>query len=445
MFRTGEGTGEGTGRLGPASRRRLLAGLAGAGGAALAAGCGVPGGAPSGGGAPSRAAGGSAVFMAWGDTERMRIRDGLVPRIQDTSGVKAEWIHTGDGGAAYYDKLQSMVASDTAPDLFLFAPSYFLEFVQANRLAALTPMIKRDRYDLADFPAPSIEQYTWQGTQQGFPQDFPTRGLAYNVDLFERAGVPLPPRDYAFAPSAWSWQTFLEAARKTTAGDPEAGGTFGFNTNFGWRPYSVWAFTNGGEFFNKDLTECTITEPRTVEALQWVADLIGRYRVAPTRAITARERYNPLFVNGRVAMIESLPADLGVFRAAAGLRFDVAPLPVSPTGKKAATGGGSGQGMASSSKNKDAAWEFLKFMLGPEAQLEHARGGQTFPSRKSIQLHPQVAVADQMPRSFKMFVEGQQHVRLDPQLTNWRDVEAAIGKELTPLWDGQRSAREAAT
>ena len=101
--------------------------------------------------------------------------------------------------------------------------------------------------------------------------------------------------------------------------------------------------------------------------------------------------------------------------------------------------------MATSSKNKDAAWEFLKFMLGPEAQLEHARGGQTFPSRKSIQLHPQVAVADQMPRSFKMFVEGQQHVRLDPQLTNWRDVEAAINKELTPLWDGQRSAREAAT
>ena len=58
MSRTGEGTGEGTGRLGPASRRRLLAGLAGAGGAALAAGCGVPGGEPAGGGAPSRGRGG---------------------------------------------------------------------------------------------------------------------------------------------------------------------------------------------------------------------------------------------------------------------------------------------------------------------------------------------------------------------------------------------------
>jgi hypothetical protein len=36
-------------------------------------------------------------------------------------------------------------------------------------------------------------------------------------------------------------------------------------------------------------------------------------------------------------------------------------------------------------------------------------------------------------------------VRLDPQVSNWRDIEAAIDTELAPLWDGQRSAREAAT
>jgi hypothetical protein len=43
-----------------------------------------------------------------------------------------------------------------------------------------------------------------------------------------------------------------------------------------------------------------------------------------------------------------------------------------------------------------------------------------------------------------MFVEGQKYVRLDPQTTTWRDIEPAIAAELTPLWDGQRSAKEAA-
>ncbi len=408
-------------RLGRMSRRTLLSMASAVGvvpGAIAAAGCATIGGTtpPAG-----RQAGGAAVFMAWGDANRTRIRDGMVPTIREQTGVSAEWIHT-TGGAEYYDKLQAMVASDTAPDLFLFAPSYFMEFTHAGRLRALTPLIKRDRYDLTDFPEASLVQYTWQGAQLGFPQDFPTRCLFYNVDLFERAGVPLPPKDYGFAPGSWSWQTFLAAARKLTVGDPTAGGTFGWNTTFGLRPYSVWVYTNGGELFNKETTESTITEPKTVEALQWLADLIHRYQVAPTRAFTSQEKYNTLFATGRVAMIESLPGDVNVFRSTPGLRFDVAPLPAGSGGAKAATGGGTGQGMAASSKNKDAAWEFLKFMLGSEAQLAHARTGATFPSRKSVQLHHEVAVPGQMPQSFRVFVDGQRYVRLDPQTTNWREI-----------------------
>ncbi|MBI3970874.1 MAG: sugar ABC transporter substrate-binding protein [Chloroflexi bacterium] len=427
-------------------RSTLRLGLPAAGAASVwsLAACGIPSGNQNQVGTTIRAKGGAAVFMAWGDPDRYRIRDGLVSRIMETTGVKAEWIHT-TGGNEYYDKLQAMAASDTAPDLFLFAPSYFMEFVHANRLANLTPLIKRDKYDLSDFPEPSLTQYAWQGNQLGFPQDFPTRGLFYNVDLFQRAGVPLPPKDYAFNPSTWSWQTFLDAARRLTTGDPAAGGTFGWNTQFGLRPYAVWVYANGGELFNKELTESTITDPKTVEALQWLTDLMHRHRVAPTRQMTNQEKYNDMFTRGRVAMIESLPGSINTFRTVKGFTFDVAPIPVGINGKKAATGGGSGQGMASSSKNKDAAWEFLKFMLGPEAQLAHARDGATFPSRKSIQVHSEVAVPGQMPQNFKMFVDGQRHVRLDPQATNWREIESAMSKELNALWDGQRSAREAAT
>ena len=76
----------GTGGIGwtrGASRRRVLVGLAaGAGGALVAC---QTGGGESAGGAQRRVKGGSAVFMAWGDPERTRIRDGLVARIRDTS------------------------------------------------------------------------------------------------------------------------------------------------------------------------------------------------------------------------------------------------------------------------------------------------------------------------------------------------------------------------
>jgi multiple sugar transport system substrate-binding protein len=426
------------------SRRSFLAaatGLGWAGPAGLAAACGAAQGGTQ-EGTTTRARGGTAVFMATGDAERFQIRDGLMPRLLETTGVTGEWIHF--TGAGYYDKLLAMMAADSAPDLFLFAPSYFAEFVTTGRLRNVTPLIKRDKYDLSDYPERAIAQYTWQGNQHGFPQDFPTRALFYNVELFRRAGIAPPPGDYGFQPSAWSWPVFLEAARKLTAGDPDAGGTFGWNTGFGWRQYSVWVFTNGAEVFDKDLTACTITDAKPVEALQVLADLIHRHKAAPTRQVTQTENYDTMFTGGRVAMNESLPGAINRYRAVQGFVFDAAPLPPAPGGAKAATGGGSGYGMYQGTKREDAAWELFKFIEGPEAQLAHARTGATFPSRKSVQVHPEVAVPGRAPEHFKLFVEGQKYVRLDPQTTTWRDIEATIDKELTPLWDGQRSAREAA-
>ena len=256
----------------------------------------------------------------------------------------------------------------------------------------------------------------------------------------------MPPGNYAFNPSTWNWQTFLEYARKLTTGDPIAGpgaGVFGWNTQFGWRPYSVWTYTNGGEFFNKELTECTITDAKPVEALQLLSDLIHRYKVAPTRQMTMAENYDNMFTSGRVAMNESLPGAINRYRAVSGFNFDVAPIPANGSAK-ACTGGGSGYGMFGGTKNVDAAWEFFKFIEGPEAQLAHARGGATYPSRLSIQVHPEVATPGRPPEHFKMFVEGQKYVRLDPQTSNWQDIQTAVDRELVPLWDGQRTAREAA-
>jgi multiple sugar transport system substrate-binding protein len=427
------------------TRRSALAATSTAATAALLAACSGTTSTPSApdDGTSGRAKGGTATFMATGDPDRLQIRDNLMPRLLETTGVKGEWIHF--SGPGYYDKLFAMMASDTAPDLYLFAPSYFAQFVTVNRLRNVTPLIKRDKYDLSDFPPRAIAQYTWQSNQYGFPQDFPTRSLFYNPTLFKRAGITLPPGDYGFNPSTWNWQVFLEAARKMTTGDPAAGGTYGWNTQFGWRQYSVWVFTNGAEFFNKDLTECTATDAKPVDSLQWLADLIQRYKVAPTVEVTQKENYNTLFTSGRVAMIESLPGSINTFRAAKDFVFDVAPIPPAATGgAKAATGGGSGYGMFGATKHEDAAWEFFKFIEGPEAQLAHARTGATYPSRLSIQVHPEVAVPGQAPEHFKMFVEGQKYVRLDPQVSNWMDVEAAITKELVPLWNGERTARDAA-
>src|SRR5688500_18028119 len=131
--------------------------------------------------AGTKKTGGTATFLASGDADRFQIRDNLLPRLLETTGVKGEWIH--HSGAGYNEKLITMLASDTAPDLIYFAPNLFAQFVTENLLRNLTPLIKRDKYDHSDFPEKGISQYVWQGNQYGFPQDFPTRSIFYNVDM----------------------------------------------------------------------------------------------------------------------------------------------------------------------------------------------------------------------------------------------------------------------
>ena len=147
------------------TRRALLGGAAASLPLALAA-CGAGAtSTPTAG--TKKISGGKAVFMASGDAERFQIRDNLLPRLLETTGVRGEWIH--HSGAGYNEKLIAMLASDTAPDLIYFAPNLFVQFVTENLLRNLTPLIKRDRYDLSDSPEKGIAQYVWQGNQYGFP------------------------------------------------------------------------------------------------------------------------------------------------------------------------------------------------------------------------------------------------------------------------------------
>ena len=128
------------------TRRQLGLITSGSAGTVLLAACAGSGAQATTSGTSQRAKGGSATFMATGDADRFQIRDRLMPRLAETTGVKGEWVHF--SGAGYYDKLFAMMAADTVPDLFLFAPSYFAELVTTSRLRTLSPLIKRDRYDL---------------------------------------------------------------------------------------------------------------------------------------------------------------------------------------------------------------------------------------------------------------------------------------------------------
>src|SRR5687767_4744549 len=189
--------------------RRWVLSRAGAAGAAGVSGVlAACSGAAGGGGesTPQLRSGVTLRMMQYGTPPEAVTKDAVFRQFEAKyPGLKVE-LDNNAGGGVYADKLAAMTAGGTAPDVFWFDPALFLEYARRGFLLDLAPLIKRDKYDLADFHERSLGQYEWQGKRFGMPKDFPARGLYFNQSAFEQSGVPLPPVTYADA--SWTWDRF---------------------------------------------------------------------------------------------------------------------------------------------------------------------------------------------------------------------------------------------
>ena len=428
------------------SRRRLTTTTAagvGSGVAATAiAACAVGGRSDAGAGQPGQAGApalksGVTLLMMQNGTQPEGEKKLQVFKLfeQKHPGIKAELDNTGNP-----DKVQAMTAGGTPPDVFWFPPSLFLQYYRRGFFVDLSALMRRDKYDLSDFAEKGLAQFEWEKKQIAMPKDCPSRGMFFNLALFQEQGVAPPPANYT--DQSWTWDRFLDAAQKLTR---DKGGVtqFGLNSGTGYRQWSPWVHGNGGELLNKDATECTLHEPPAVEALQFLQDLRVKHRVWVQQADIQQ---GATFQLGRNAITEAAPPQVGTFqREITGFEWDVTHTPRGRSGKFSASGGGVGQGISSGSKNQEEAWALLKHVMSPEAlMIEIVQDRLNLTARKSLANSKEYLETGRAPRNIKVFVDGLAALRPDPQATNWGEVEAAMTKELAPLWTGEKSAREVA-
>ena len=83
--------------------------------------------------------------------------------------VQAEFLEvSGD----YYQKIISMLATGTAPDLFWYGGTNSAQLIRDGVLADLTPFIEKDPdFNLADFFPSAVNPFRWQGGLYGIPRD----------------------------------------------------------------------------------------------------------------------------------------------------------------------------------------------------------------------------------------------------------------------------------
>jgi multiple sugar transport system substrate-binding protein len=291
----------------------------------------------------------------------------------------------------YNTKIPVMVAGGSAPDVISAHPALLFQIYAAKGLYSINSMVKTDttiNYDDIVFPGDA----KFSGQIVGLPQKSCTHILRYNEDLFKKAGLTTPSDlYYKGKEKAWNWDSLIEAAKKLTVdengdGQPEQ---YGVSLDDNCIKFSTIR-SAGGDVLDKALTKCVLNSPGGKKAFQFFVDLVRKYKVAPPPELQVGQ-LGIQFKTGKIAIEAATSCDsVRDLRKGYELPFSwkfVVP-PAGPAGFR--VWGDTDQMIISiTSKNKKAAYEWMKFRSSKEAWVELYKEGMTLaftdgPTRFSI-------------------------------------------------------------
>lgn len=271
---------------------------------------------------------------------------------------------------AYWDKVKTTTAGGNAYDVVglcsCFAASYFDNEVFAD----LKQFGDYDASVAGAQPGP-VGVFGWQGKQYAMPVGISVPLIGYNKDLFKAAGVPDP--DPA---KPMTLDEFKAMAKKLTKVDGK-----GKATQYALHPGSLnfWESLiamRGGSMYDSFVspTKVTINTPQGIAGLADYAGLFADKIVPPIDEQRENQWLNgdlDSLRTGKVAMARVGPWNFADI-AAKSPNIGVFPLP--KVGDSLVLySGANGYAISAESEHKEAAWEFLKWMLKTENQVEFAK------------------------------------------------------------------------
>lgn len=371
---------------------------------------------------------------------RMRVVNEFQRRHPD---IKVRAVMSGPG---VMQQLSTFCAGGKCPDVLMTWELTFAELADRGVLLDLNTLLAQDPGFAAELKADSIatmyETFTFNGGQYAFPEQWSGTFLFYNKRLFAEAGVPAPPGRWD---RSWSFAEFVDTTRSLTKRDRSGRVTqWGFvNAWISIYTAGLFAMNNGVPWSvpRVNPTHLNFDDDAFIEAVQFYADLANRYKVAPNASDQQAMATADLFAVGKAAIALSGHWRYQTFDQAAGLDFDVAPLPIGPRGHTACSDiGVTGLGIAATSKHREAAWEFVKFATGPVGQELIGESRLFVPVLRSAINSDGFASAHRRLNNLTVLTDGPAYSAGLPITPAWEKVAALMDRSFGPVLRGSRPA-----
>jgi len=282
------------------------------------------------------------------------------------------------------ENLEEQMASDmlsgTAPDVLAGCCEFFPAWANAGYLMDLRTLVETDldQGTVEDWSKAQYEAlFTRDGRQFGLPKYHGALALFYNKDLFDQAGVEYPTGD-------WDHDDYLKAMQQLTVRDGNQTTQWGSMFDVAWERIQMHVNGWGGHFVNpENPRECMMTEPKAVEAMEWLRARIWDDHVMATFLDVQTNSTSQAFIDQKVAMVEDGSWSLKNILDSAAFQVGVAPFPAGPE-RRVTLATTDGFGIYSQTKHPEAAWQLLKFLVSQEYGRAMARAHFLQPARSSL-------------------------------------------------------------
>jgi raffinose/stachyose/melibiose transport system substrate-binding protein len=271
------------------------------------------------------------------------------------------------GANPYETKIRTEIAAGNAPDVFYWWANKSEPLLTAGSIITFNDALAADKTWNDSFKPGTLAQTTINDKVVGIPSGMGLAFIYYNTEILSKYGLEIP-KTYA------ELTNVIKTLRKNNV-DP-----FAIGAKDAWIAELITQYllirTGAIDQYEKAFADKKgLTDPAILQVYKMLADLknIGAYeKGALSNDYTASEN---LFMNGKAAMRICYNNEIGVFNGDNSQvkgKFAVAPFPAVEGGKgdPDVWHGQPDQILeaSSSSKNKEAAIEFIKLFTGPKYQ-----------------------------------------------------------------------------
>ena len=300
--------------------------------------------------------------------------------------------------ANYIEKIQLMLGTGTAPDVFMLDAFWAPSLINYDTLLPLDDFIAADPgFAISDFEPVLLDAFRRDGKLYGIPKDYSTVALFYNPDLFEAAGLTAPPA---------SLDELIDYARRLTR-DTDGDGDidqYGLGISESLEAILPFIWQNAGDLVDRD-GRLNVGDEPSISTIGLLRDL--RTQGIATIPTDVGASWNmEAFGRKRVAMaVSGLWAVSFLDTTFAETPYEIAHLKAGATESSIAYV--VGYVIPKETPRPDEAWTLLRYLTDQAGQSAWAKHDLGLPPRRSI-----VEQAGLMNDPVKrVFIESAGHAR----------------------------------